>query len=138
MSITLPGLDARFRLPRSLSDRELLGTAQAFARDATPLKAEFIRFALPADFLDDLNAHITEFEAAMTSRHAGVGEQAAATAAFDDALESGLNAVRQLDALVRNTFHADPANLAAWESARHVERAARRAPAPSAPNAPKS
>ena len=125
MSITMPGLETKFRIPRGLTDQELLGTGQAFAADAAPLKNDFIRFALPADFLDDLNAHLSDFAAAMTSQHTGLGEQVEATAAFDDALESAMSAVRQLDAVARNTFHDDPARLAAWESARRVERAAR-------------
>jgi hypothetical protein len=49
-----------------------------------------------------------------------------------------MRVVRELDALFRNTFTDDPATLAKWESASHVERRApRRAkaktPANSAP-----
>ena len=33
-----------------------------------------------------------------------------------------MRTVRELDALVRNTFADDPSTLAAWESASHVER----------------
>ncbi|HEX3561075.1 MAG TPA: hypothetical protein VHU19_17910 [Pyrinomonadaceae bacterium] len=36
-----------------------------------------------------------------------------------------MTAVRRLDAIVRNKFRDDPPTLAAWEHARHVERAAR-------------
>jgi hypothetical protein len=36
-----------------------------------------------------------------------------------------MNATRKLDAIVRNKFRDDPAALAAWESARHVESATR-------------
>jgi hypothetical protein len=34
-------------------------------------------------------------------------------------------ALRRLDVIVRNKFRDDPATLAAWEHARHVERPAR-------------
>jgi hypothetical protein len=43
-----------------------------------------------------------------------------------------MNAVRELDAIVRNTFRDDPATLAEWTSARHIERAPRHA-APQTP-----
>jgi hypothetical protein len=46
----------------------------------------------------------------------------AATVAVSDAAERGHNAVRELDAIVRNIFRDDPAALAEWESASHVER----------------
>jgi uncharacterized protein (DUF924 family) len=125
MSQTMTGLDTKFRIPRNMSDQEMLGTAQAFATDAVPLKQDFLRFAMPADFLDDLDEHIADFESALTRQHAGRGRQVMATASMDDALGRALAAVRQLDAIVRNTFRNDPARLAAWESARHVKREAR-------------
>jgi hypothetical protein len=125
MSQTMPGLDTKFRIPRNMSDQELLGAAQAFATDAAALKQEFLRFAMPADFLEDLDEQIADFESASARQHTGKGRQVMATAALDDALGRALTAVRQLDAIVRNTFRKDPARLAAWETARHVKRAAR-------------
>jgi hypothetical protein len=125
MSVTMPGLDAKFRIPRNMTDQELLSTAQAFALDAAPLKADLIRYALPADFLADLDGHIEAFASAISIQHTGRGRQVSATAGIDDALARALSAVRQLDAIVRNTFHDDPQKLAAWESARHVQRSAR-------------
>lgn len=125
MSLTAPALDSKFRIPRNSTDQELLGTARAFAADATPLKGDFLRFALPADFLDELNEQIEEFEAATSRQQKGKGHQVSATAAIDETLERALSAVRQLDAIVRNTFRQQPSLLAAWESARHVERTAR-------------
>jgi hypothetical protein len=125
MSVTMPGLDAKFRIPRNMTDQELLSTAQAFALDAAPLKADLIRYALPANFLVDLDGHIDAFASAINIQHTGRGRQVSATAGIDDALARALSAVRQLDAIVRNTFHDDPQRLAAWESARHVQRTAR-------------
>ncbi|MDQ3820535.1 MAG: hypothetical protein M3362_23030, partial [Acidobacteriota bacterium] len=54
MSITMPGLEQKFRSPRDLKEQELLATARMFAADAVPLKAEFIKRGLPPTFLDDL------------------------------------------------------------------------------------
>ena len=124
MSQTMTGLDTKFRIPRNMSDQELLGTAQAFATDAAALKADFLRFAAPADFLEDLEEHIEEFESATQQQHTGRGRQVMASASMDDALERALAAIRQLDAIELNSFRNDPARLAAWESARHVQRAA--------------
>jgi hypothetical protein len=125
MALTTPGLDAKFRIPRNMTDQQLLATAQAFALDAVPLKGEFIRFGMSTDFLEDLNADIADLETALSSQQSGKSKQVMATAAIDDVLERALAAVRQLDAVVRNIFRDDPARLAAWQSARHVERARR-------------
>lgn len=125
MAQTMPGMGEKFRIPRNLTNQGLLGTARAFLADATPLKSEFLRFAMPPDFLDDLAAHIDDFENALNAQQTGRGQQVLSHAAFDDELDNAISAVRQLDPIVRNTYHDNPAKLAEWESARHVERAPR-------------
>lgn len=135
MSRTMPGLESRFRIPHNQSDQVLLSTARATAADALPLKAEFIRRGMPANFLEDLQADITVMEEAITLQAHGQGSHVAATAAIDREIERGMDAVHQLDPVVRNLFAADPSTLAAWSSASHVERSPRRgtqpAPTPS-------
>jgi hypothetical protein len=136
MSLTIPGLETKFRIPRNMTDQELLATARAFATDAAALKSDFLRFAMPSDFIEDLDALADDFASAMGAQREGLGRQVMASSAFDDALERSLAATRQLDAVVRNTFRGDPARLAAWESARHVERAPRRKSPPPAAGEP--
>jgi hypothetical protein len=129
MAEEIPGLDDKFRLPRgNASDQILIATARAFAEDAVPLKAEFIRHEMNANFLDDLNADITAFEQAVNAQNMNVEKRVTATAAIENALENGIKAVRRLDAIVRNKFENDPATLAAWTSASHIERSPRRTP----------
>lgn len=134
MALATPGLENKFRAPRSVSDQALLSAARAFAADALPLKAEFTRRGLPEDFLEDLSADIEAFEQAITQTIQKREAQVAATAAIDESIERGVNAVRELDVIVRNKFAADPATLAAWLSASHTQRTPRRSPADS--NAP--
>jgi len=139
MADTMPGLEDKFRIPHNQSDQTVLAVARAAATDALPLKAEFIRRGMPADFLEDLQADIEEMEEAIQRKAQGAGSQVAATAGIDTQIERGMNAVRQLDPIMRNTFASDPATLAAWVSASHVERPPRRnkqsSPTPPAPPA---
>jgi hypothetical protein len=125
LSVETAGVGEKFRMPRKASDQVLLATARSFATDAAALKADFIRYEMPADFLEDLAADIADFEGATSNRNAGVGNQVAATAAIDEAVERGSKAVRQLDSVVRNKFRGDAASLAAWGSASHTERTPR-------------
>lgn len=127
MANSIPGLEDKFRAPRKVSDQTLLATARAFAADALPLKTEFTRRGLPDNFLEDLNADIAEFEQAINEKIRKRGAQVAATAAIDNALERGINIVRELDAIMRNRLRTEHATLAAWLSASHTERAPRRA-----------
>lgn len=127
MAFATPGLDDRFRLPRSSSNQALLNSARAFASDAVELKTEFIRHELPANFLETLETHIAEFEQATVGLHQRRTARVSATNAIDSAVERGISIVRQLDAVVKNKFRAQAATLAAWASASHTERPPRTA-----------
>ena len=100
--------------------------ARAFVAAALPLKAEFVKRGMPADFLDDLEADIAALEEAQTRKIEGRDSHVGATAAIDDEIERGMNAVQELDPAMRNTFAHNAAKLAAWTSASRVERAPRR------------
>jgi len=127
MSLTTPGLADKFHMPKSFAEQACLAAARSFSADVEPLKAEFIRRGLPADFFETFNSHIDGLEELINSSAQKTGARVAATVAVSDAAERGHNAVRELDAVVRNVFRDDPAALAEWESASHVERPPRRA-----------
>lgn len=123
MAVGMSGLEDKFRMPyASVSDVDLLNTARAFATNALPLKDEFLRHGLPADFLDKLNAAIEAFAQAIDKQQRSKRERASATEGLGDAVERGVNKVRQLDAVVRNRMRDNRVALSEWESASHVER----------------
>lgn len=123
-----PEVKGVFKMSReSISDQTLLATARAFASNAASLKARFIEYDLPADFLDKLNASIVDFDKYILRQTATTGSSVAATASLENALERGDEDVERLDTSVRNKFRDDPARLAAWESARRLERTRRAA-----------
>jgi hypothetical protein len=126
MAVVITGLDDKFRLPQKSTDRELLDTARAFLADAEPLKAEFLRREVPERVFQDLGTNIAAFESALNAQYAGKGESVTAGASIDAAFERGTDALRQLDPIVRNKLHNNPAALAAWMTAKRTERAARR------------
>jgi len=123
LAIDTPGLDDKFRMPRGQSDQALLHAARAFARDAVPLSQVFITHEMPAGFIDNLNEDIKDLEQAISSQATGIQSQVAATAALEAAMEKGLTALERLDAIIVNKLGDDTPAMAAWESARHVERA---------------
>jgi hypothetical protein len=134
MALETSGLEDKFRIPRgNVNDVDLLNIARAFAADALPLADGFTEHGLPGNFLEDLNADIEAFERAIDEQQRSKRERVSATAGLDDAVERGVNKVRQLDAVVRNKFRDHLARLAEWETARHTQRT--RASAPEAPSA---
>ena len=131
MAIEFPDVGEKFRLPRFMNDQQLLETARTFMTEAAPITARFIRYEMPANFLDDLDTDIAAFEAANRSQDAGLTDQASATESIDETYERTMDAIRRLNAIVRNKYRNNRAVLAAWARARHVERP----PRPSTPPA---
>ena len=133
LAVDNSGIGELFRMPHENNEQNLLAAARAFLTNAVPLKNQFIEFGLPADFLEDLQADITDFEQSVTEKHAATGEKVAATDAIGNAVQTGLEALRRLRAIVPNKYRDNPAKLAAWTTASHVERAAKKKPQPPPP-----
>jgi hypothetical protein len=138
MSVEIPGVEDKFRPPYKGDDQELLITARAALAEAESLRTQFLRREVPEQVFQELAADIAAFEASLTNQHTGKGASTTAAALIDAAIESGMDALRQLDAIVRNKLHNNPALLAAWLSAKRIERAPRRnhTPTPPAPQPP--
>lgn len=120
-----PGMADQFRMPPDI-DQVILNTARAFITNAAPIAVRFTSRGLSAGFIGELQAAIDAVLSAETRQSAALAAQTAATAALAAALEREREAVRELDVIIRNVFRDDPATLAAWKSASHIERAPRR------------
>lgn len=122
-----PGIADLFRMPRDGGDQILINTARAFIIEATPRAAEFTGRGLPANFLADLQDAIDQMVSAIDAQDEARGAQINATAAVKATQRQLNDDVRELSPIVRNTFRDDPATLAEWESASHVESAPKKA-----------
>ena len=139
MSRIYPGLMDKLRVPYNTSDQGLLAAARACATNAEPLKAEFIKRGMPEDFLEDLQADIAQFEAAIAHMAQSRDAHVEATAAIDELIERGMNAVNELEPIMRNTLTNDQPKLAARLSASHVaskRRSSKQKASPATPPAP--
>lgn len=130
IALDIPVSEDKFRAPRTYNDEKLLVGARAFAEDAVPLRDEFVRYAMPSSFIDDLNALIGEFEEAIAARTQGPGARLCVEAAIDDAMERALKAVRQLDAIMCNRFRDDNLGRTEWIMNSHVRYVYRASSAP--------
>lgn len=120
-----PGIADTFRMPRD-SDRSILNRARAYINDAPAFAAEFIKRDLPVTFIADLQTGIDAVEAAETHKSDALANQTAATAGLRAALKQLRAIVHELSAIMRNLYRQDPASLAAWQTASHVQRAPQR------------
>ena len=127
MSRAIPGVEEKFRLPSKGGGETWRTMARAFATEAVPLEEEFVGRGMAPDFVDDLKARILAVEQATEGQSQAWNVRVASTAGLAEAARQGLEAVRELDTIVRNIYAGNEAELAAWESASHVERAPRHA-----------
>jgi hypothetical protein len=116
------GLDGKFHMPRSGGDQALLNSARAFAADAPAFSALFLSLGLPTDFIAHLNTDIADLETAISAKGSGQLTQAGATGGLDDTAHKAAVALHVLNTVVRNKYKNDPAKLAEWTTASHVEK----------------
>lgn len=125
----IPGISGRFALPRSNSYDRMIAAADDMITAVGENQAAFTEAGIPPEFLTTLDGLITEFHSAGGEKLGGGNLQVMSTAALRIKIKQGLKAVRRLDACVRNHFRDNPAVLAAWKSARHINRAPTRSDA---------
>jgi hypothetical protein len=116
-----PGIDLIFRLPRNLSDAQMLALARSFAAQA-PTYDEVFKQRLGREYLTGLQAAITEFEASLAPPEAASGAKVEATAQLGEATRRGMIARRVLMSIMKLKYKNNPARMSAWLSASHVER----------------
>jgi len=136
IAIKVPGLENKFRVPRGDNDEELIAAARAAARDAVEFKDDFTAHELPATCVEDLNASIAKFEHTMDDQSGAVGDRVGSRVAINAKLEELMITRRQLNPIMENKYADDPATLAEWTRASHIERAKKKKdeePPPSTP-----
>jgi len=116
------GIAGKFLMPHSNGDQALLNSARAFANDAAAFSAPLISTGLDAGFIAHLNADITDFETVITSKGSALGTQVGATGGLADAAHQAAVALHVLNTVVKNTYKNNPAKLAEWATASHIEK----------------
>ena len=135
---TTPGFADSFRPPAQFNPNALLTTADKFIQQLTAqpaLVAQFVAHEMPANFVAALQAdraaYGTDTTQRETKREAGVGN----TATIGTLIAQGMKAVTTLDAIMHNKYASQPAKMAAWLTAAHIERDAQRGTTPTPPPA---
>jgi len=112
----------KFLMPHSNGDQALLNRARAFATDAVAFQALFVSVGLASDFIAHLTADANDFETAITAKNSGTGQQVKATGGLEDTTHKASVALHVLNTVVRNANKNNPAKLAEWASASHVQK----------------
>jgi hypothetical protein len=146
-----PGFADNFRPPVNANDGTLTTVADKFLLQLAPqpgdtpatlaaktaLVAKFVAHEMNANFVTilqtDRTAITTGDKQQETIREGGVGS----TATIGQLIAQGMKALTLLDAIMHNKYGSNPAKMAAWLTAAHIERAAQPPETPPAPEPPK-
>lgn len=112
----------KFRMPRG-SDQLMIDTAGSFIADAEPLKNDFIARGMDKNFIIDLTAKRDAFAAVVNESEAARLARIGTNAEFREPLKKCRAAIEDVDPIVKMVYRTNPAKLAEWLSATHVERA---------------
>ena len=121
-----PGFEKNYPLSSGLNDTELLNEARAVAPKALADEAIFIGRGLTNEFIKSVDGYIIDFDASQDVSNAADGSRGAAVGEKTDAYQKGLDDVDVINDFIRNFYRNQPAKLAAWKIASHVERSAKR------------
>ena len=111
-----------FFLPPGRSDAALIKAGKTFAVAAVPLKSEFIKHGLAADFIEQLITAFQDLDSAVRDLAINVEKRRATSTGIDNAFSKTLDDLARFDALVVNTLSENEAVMAEWEHARRVGR----------------
>ena len=117
-----PGMRELFLMPRSGSYEALIARANAFLEKIGPVKSLFTERGLPADFDEQLMEKLAAVDAASDTRDSGRSDRVGGTAGLDAKADRGIVILREMDSILSYQYRNDPALLASWKSASHVDR----------------
>lgn len=141
-----PGFAAAYRLPDDATESSIVTHADALLKRLednnapvadggdTPaqktakatLRAKFVRYLMPADFVTHLRADFDALDAKNQDKTADNLEGVESTKDINTLLEAGAKEILHLDAMMQNLYARDPGKLRAWHAASRVERSPRR------------
>ena len=110
-----------FRMPRRRSFKVEISTARAFIEEAERRRDQFLRLGLPETFISDFRARVDALQQAVDVRLNSKTMRRQARAGIQTSLAEGLEAIRDLDAIMAIATRQDHVAFAAWQSARRIE-----------------
>jgi hypothetical protein len=112
-----------FKMPKGTpSIEKLRSAALGMAEAAAPYAEVFVSAGLTPGFLDRLVAAANATVTSVTGRNLHRQDRVGATKGLKSTLTEARKKVRALDALVKSALKDEPALLAAWRTARRVQK----------------
>ena len=126
------GITAKFKMPSSRSNQNLIAAGTAFYNDSAPPLDDTLvtKGSLNAGFREEIQTANNEFQQARANFDAAVEEHGEAVGALDSLVREAMSLSRRRSAAVKLKYKNNPGKLASWAIASHLERPPKPAPKP--------
>jgi hypothetical protein len=122
----IEGTAAKFKMPRPRTDQNLIAKATSFHADSDTIKTELEEAGLRAGGRGQLITIRDAFQQAALAHDSAEEHHAEATGGMNDSFRKLMQYSRRRDKSVRMKYRNNPAKLAAWTVASHLDRAPKR------------
>ena len=119
----IEGTAAKFKMPRPRTDRSLIAKATSFNADSANIETALIAAELPADGRARLLTIRDAFQQAAAAHDAAKESSGEATGGMSDSFRKMMDLMRRRAKSVQMKYRNNPAKLAAWTVASHLDRA---------------
>lgn len=122
----IPGTAAKFRMPRPRTDGNLIAAATSFFDDSADIENDLKIAGLRSGGRALLVTFRDAFQQTAAAHDSSEEKHAEATGGMNDAIRRMMDYSRSRDKSVRMKYRSNPAKLAAWNTASHLDRAPKR------------
>lgn len=122
----IEGTAAKFKNPYPRGDQKIIARADSFYNDSAAIKDELIAAGLEAGDRAALLTLRDAFQQAAAAHDSAEERHAEASGGMADSFRKAMNLSSRRDKRVRMKYRHNPAKLAAWTTASHLDRAAKR------------
>lgn len=120
------GFAERFPSPSNATDEQLLAIARSVQNAVGENKADFIKLGISEDYIASADETLESFTNLVEASNSALGSRSAAVSEREQLFDNAEDNFAVLNAYIKNHYHQNPAKLAAWKIASHIERAAQR------------
>ena len=125
--------DRKFRITRSGGKRARIIRARVFATDALPHEELFKKRGMEANFTALLTTNADRLEQALSSAASETARRVGSTNTIIQTHRNSNKIITMLDPIVQKRYRDNPAKLAAWKFASHIQRDEKPKPKPTNP-----
>ena len=118
----IPGTAERLKMPRLRNDGNLIAAATSFFNDSADIKSELEEAGVRPGARAMLATFRDAFRQTAARRDSSEEKHAEATGGMNDAMQKMMNYSRSRDKFIRLKYRNNPAKLAAWTVASHLDR----------------